>query len=160
MKYILTIFLLAISLAAYSTDQIDDTLDVDGADFDIEEFPLFMYPKFDEVKKALTKSSCSGSWRGYKASWYVRKNELWLSQIRDDPCNKQGAYLDLDEIFGEASLIEGVFASWVSGQLSYRIGPKYQAAGFKYFEFDAVVYELENGIIKDRTIRRIRVNRD
>lgn len=162
MKNVFQLILFILSAQSLATEQVDDELRITGSTFEIEEFPLRTYPEYKDLLKYFDQGSCSGNWRGYKAFWKIEGDELWLDQLRkDNPCSaKDNLYLDLPEVFGARATIKGLPAYWVSGTVSYRIGKTEQSADFAYYEYEAVIYEIEGGKIKDRKIRTVRIYRN
>ncbi|WHI50477.1 hypothetical protein P3339_18855 [Microbulbifer sp. MLAF003] len=152
--------LISLSENVYSTVQVQEELWIDGATFYIEELPLQQHPDFKEINGYFDRTVCSGNWRGYKGYWVIRDKELWLNQLeKNNPCGKTSEYLDLSSVFNEKSALRGIPASWVTGDLSFRISSISNTPNYEYYEYEAVIYTLENGQLTNREIKTIRVDR-
>ena len=152
--------LMSLSECVYSTDQVQEELWIDDATFYIEEQPLQQHPNFKEISNYFDRAVCSGNWRGYKGYWVIRDKELWLIQLeKNNPCEKTSEYLDLSSVFHEKNAIRGIPAGWVTDDLSFRISGISNAPNYEYYEYEAVIYTFENGQLKNREIKTVRVDR-
>jgi hypothetical protein len=89
-------------------------------------------------------SSC---WRGYKGTWMIQKNKLFLIDLQD-PLGKD---IDLTKIFPECEI--RVFAYWFNGKIQLPFGEIIEKSDVNQMRIDPSVYtgyhqiEFENGII-------------
>mgnify|MGYP001826477571 CR=1 FL=1 len=125
------------------TAQVTDVLSFDGDEYAIHNEPLEAY--FDKYPpRPEIEASCSACWRGYVATWRIKRSKLYLQRLDDF----SGKLLKLKkELFPNE---EGpVFASWFTGPLICPNGPEVQYIHMGYestFE-KYLIIEIENGLV-------------
>lgn len=157
------IFLLGlfISFQASSTQQIKDSLDLGMAYFEIYELPLESHNDFKEIQKHFKSDGwCSANWRGYQASWSIVNGNLYLKSINISPCFGDDNFLSLKNLFNTNE--RNVFATWYTGNISFRISEityfEKKIHGKSGTEYEAVVYNIENGKAISRDVKVIAKN--
>jgi len=142
-----------------ATEQFSEVLDLGGVSFDIHEVPLVGHPHYGSLVEKLNIGSgiCSAAWRGYKGIWVIDNDKLYLQLIIKNPCNQDPEYLKPAELI-EQNESDG-FASWYSGDISFRISRKSyfdkSVDGKSGVEYEAVVFKIENGKVLSRTIEQV-----
>lgn len=163
---ILIFLLLFITVPLSATQQIKETFVFEGESFGLEMGPGYKSPlealySYDEILLMLDlKGGCTANWRGYKGTWEVKSNQLFLNSLVKGACSKNPPLVDSVLFFGEESY--PVKAHWFNGQIKVRLSPdrykfcnttsgKEQMIGYEY---DAMVYEFSAGefIFKSKQI--------
>ena len=149
--------LLLIAFSASATQQINDTYIFEGKEYEIEVMPYGKSPleslySFDEIlEKLKLDGGCSANWRGYKGTWEVINNQLYLTRLIKGACSKGAPLVDVKSFFGQDSY--PVKATWLNEVIKIRLSkrtPIYcgeqsdleQTIGMSY---DAMVYEFSFG---------------
>ncbi|GEA10338.1 hypothetical protein KUL49_07130 [Alteromonas sp. KUL49] len=155
-KYVFAL-LLAASLSVNSTEQINDVFIVDGVEYEIEVMPFGASPLeklygFDEILAMLQLEGwCSANWRGYKGTWEVIDNQLYLTELVKGACSRNPPSVDPELFFGEKEY--PVKATWLSDSISIRLTEREpircdeqdSSQGVIGFEHQAMVYEFSSG---------------
>lgn len=145
--------------AAWATAQIPDTLVVDGKPNILFAEPLGPAleadPKMQErLKKYISEGRCSASWRGYKATWEVRENVLYLVKVDANPCSSKRTPVPLSELFPDTT--GPVQAIWFTGTLRVPQGRQieYVHMGYesRYERYQVLL--VENGHVVNRSTRK------
>ncbi|MCG7530780.1 hypothetical protein MHM98_05340 [Psychrobium sp. MM17-31] len=156
------LFLTLITMGASATQQIREVLELDGARFDIDEFPLDSHPEIVELVKKIDSRTCSAAWRGYKALWTIRKDKLYLSHIVKNPCAEKSRrklrsaeYIYPNNLFNTET--SDYIANWYSGKITFRISDKVYVykSGVTGQKYEAVVYDILNGEVISRNIETV-----
>lgn len=139
MKRLLKILaLLIFPLSAFATGQVADVLIYQGDTLPIRSNPLEQYldskPKRTINRYELTWTS-TACYRGYRATWEVINDSLYLRSIEKGCVNKVPFYFDLVKEFGT----DKVFASWFTGKT---LTPKGKPIPYVYNGND-LMYESE-----------------
>ncbi len=142
----LLVILIALAGRSYATAQIPDEIRFDGRTEMLFSEPLNAFlaigSNLDKLRPFL-RERCSGSWRGYQATWEVRGVDLFLVALVTAPCNSMPNSVPLERIFpGPTS---AVLASWFSGSLVVPIGRQveyvhkgYESRCEKYLVFQVI----------------------
>lgn len=86
---------------------------LDGGTHHLLNFPLGHRVDWSTaVQTTLRGMGCSGAWRGYKAFWEIRDEQLWL----DNPCGDDHRAIPLNLIVPNAGSAP-LPATWISGRL-------------------------------------------
>jgi hypothetical protein len=101
---------------AHATEQIKDDIVLDGGTHHLLNFPLGYPEGWSKAAEATLRGLCSGAWRGYKAFWEVRDEQLWLVKVLDNPCGDDHRTIPLDLVVPAASSAP-LPATWISGRL-------------------------------------------
>ena len=100
---------------AHATEQIKDEIVLDGGTHHLLDIPLGYAGEWNErAVAALRPQLCSGAWRGYKAFWEVRDEQLWLVKVIDKPCGDDHREIPINLIVPNA---DSTPATWFSGRL-------------------------------------------
>ncbi len=156
MKYLLCIILIFPCLAR-STEQYREILRVDGYPFEFHQHPLEQFISEEKFIALYDVAPCSAAWRGYQGTWVITGNKLYLQHLNLTPCSQTIKTADLTKIFPNKE--HGVEASWVNMELVVPIGAREFIWGEEQspiVEFQAVVYKIENGIVRGRVISRVK----
>ena len=102
---------------AQATEQIKDSIVLDGGTHHLLNFPLGDAGEWSKAaREALRYQLCSGAWRGYKAFWEVRDESLWLVKVVDKPCGSDHREIPLNLIVPDAGSA-ALPATWLTGKL-------------------------------------------
>lgn len=102
---------------AHASGQRKDDITLDGGTHHLLNFPLGNAWEWSEAAQATLRGlNCSGAWRGYKAFWEVRDEELWLVKVLDNPCGDKHREIPLNLIIPNAGSTP-LPATWFSGRL-------------------------------------------
>ena len=119
MRHFLATSLLLFSCAAHGTVQIPDTLVLGGERHILFDQPIATLLDSDpQLRQSLGRyrsSICSASWLGYRATWEIDDDRLFLTELIANPCADEPTVVPLTEIPGYRA--GRVLASWVSGRL-------------------------------------------
>lgn len=114
------------------TAQFPESLVYNGEEYGMASLPLEPYLEMHGIK---FKALCTACWRGYKGSWEVADNRLYLTEF--------WSWLpDSDECVGMDYLFPGqerVFADWFSGEVRL---PQGKLLAYVHLGF-ASVYEKD-----------------
>jgi hypothetical protein len=139
---------------AQATAQIPDRILVDGQESQLFAEPLFPYLKqnkdsFGALMKHATQM-CSAAWRGYKAKWKIRENQLFLIALFANPCDKDSPEIPLAELFPGAT--SPIPAKWFSGTLSIPQGKmvEYVHMGYQSKYERYLVLTISDGLVTGR----------
>lgn len=103
--------------SAHATEQLKDDIVLDGGTHHLLNFPLGYAGDWSKAVQATLRGlGCSGAWRGYKAFWEVRDEQLWLVKVLDNPCGDNHRAIPLNVIIPNAGSTP-LPATWISGQL-------------------------------------------
>ncbi len=120
MNKLFAVFLLCLSSLSFATEQIRDVLTVGGGYYHIRETPLSQLYDSEKLSSILKPEVCSGSWRGYKASWEIRDGHLWLTHIRKNPCNDSYESIKAETLFPSKEY--PIKAGWHNGKIILPVG--------------------------------------
>lgn len=106
-------FLASINLAAFATDQMNESLIYQGQSLALFATPLDGYFDKDHPRPDFPQT-CTGEWKGYHGTWEIKNDTLYLVRLQG-PCPHAGdPDLFTESIFHHAAPVE---ASWVSEEL-------------------------------------------
>ena len=152
----LTILVLTVCfvLSLFASGQIADTLIYNRSKRYLHTYPLEPYFEKYPDKRPKTKSSCTGLWRHYVATYEIKNNQLYLIDIQTMIVNKSGSFTYksvINKIFPNSKTTKAV---WFTGVMVVCYGKI-----IEYETFDHAVYEnnilieVENGnVIKETRI--------
>lgn len=107
-------------IVANGTAQIPDEILIEGVRHPLYAEPLSPILRANPgVLREFVAGSCSASWRGYQAFWAIRDGQLYLDEIRANPCLFSKT-VPLDAYFPDAD--GPVLAIWVTEKLVVPIG--------------------------------------
>ncbi len=147
--------LAALSGDAFATAQIPDEIHFEGRTEMLFSEPLNDYLKSPEnlakLAPFLPRGRCSGSWRGYRATWEIMGSQLYLAELETDPCAEKPVQVPLEKLF--IFTPRPVHATWFSGQLVVPVGKlvKYIHLGYESRYERYVIFEVTNGQVTKRT---------
>ena len=102
---------------AHASEQLKDEIVLDGGTHHLLDFPLgHAWDWSQAVQATLRGLGCSGAYRGYKAFWEVREEQLWLVKILDNPCGNDHRPVPLNLIIPNAGTAP-LPATWITGRL-------------------------------------------
>lgn len=151
--YILLFFVAPLS----ATQQIEETFIVGDETFGLEmgpgdKSPLDSLYSSDEIYLMLkSKGTCTANWRGYKGTWEIKNNELYLNSLVKEACSQNPPLVDPILFFDKKNY--PVKARWFDGIINVRQSPN----TYKYckssegkdemigYEYEAIVYEFSAG---------------
>ncbi|MGP9802790.1 hypothetical protein [Rheinheimera sp. NSM] len=157
MHKFLILFLVVMTNYAHATQQIEETFIIDGDSFGLDMGPGDVSPldslyTFEEIHQMLESQGwCSANWRGYKGTWEVKNNQLFLTSLVKEACSENPPLVDPVLFFGEKAY--PLKATWFSGNIKVRLSHD----TYKYcktddnkekmigYEYEAMVYEFSNG---------------
>jgi hypothetical protein len=93
------------------TIQIADTLVYEGHEYQTRDFPLELY--YEDHPRPEFNYRHSGQWRGYRATWEIEGDTLYLTDIETEWPGRRG--LSVAELFPRSG--EKVEAAWFSGKI-------------------------------------------
>lgn len=141
------------------TAQIADSIAIDGVQHMLFSEPLEAYYAEHTPRPSFAPGS-TANWRGYVASWEIRDNKLYLSDIKAELCDRGGPEgwrcdkrypVGLKELFPRGNGM--VFAEWYSGTLRVPLGKQMSYVHMGYqstYEFDLLIV-VEKGIVTSTT---------
>lgn len=157
-RAVMAVLLLAVSVAAGATAQIPDSLVVDGKPNILFAEPLGpaleANPHLRErLLKYISINRCSASWRGYKATWEVRENVLYLVKVDANPCSSKRTPVPLSELFPDTT--GPVHAIWFTGTLRVPQGRQieYVHMGYETRYERYLILLVENGHVVNRSTK-------
>lgn len=163
MRLLLAAMFLLASFGASATSQIPDTLVVEGQEHPLHSQPfgalLQSDPKLEELLSKYPRGGCSASWFGFKATWEISDEGLYLTKLISNPCSMEPSVVPLDLLPGYS---EGrVLARWFTGQL---VVPQGKLVEYVHMGFDSkyesyLVITVENGAVTSRVERQERPGR-
>ena len=132
-KTILTLLLCIIGVAAGATQQINDKVTVNGAEWEITSSPMeYLQSQAMEAFNALLGERdfmSTANQRGYVAYWYVDRGRLYLDRV--EVVQKDGGYKAIDSKELKKALRKyksfgRIKAGWITGNLrvGYGIGER------------------------------------
>ncbi|EAQ98754.1 hypothetical protein [Congregibacter litoralis] len=155
MRIFIYLFLLIIASSGNTTEQIDDVFLVGDAHYLIDERPLEQRISRDDLIETLEPEMCTASWRGYRATWTLKDEYLWLSHIQMNPCSKRYESVDAQVLFRLKSY--PIKAAWFTGSLVLPVGEKnyiyregvdpehYSVGDTLGYDVEAFVFNFEAG---------------
>lgn len=149
---------LFLCVQAFATPPIPNTIRVEG-----QEYPLFADPLTallhddKEISKLISERHnrlirCSAPNSGYKTQWQIREDNLFLTGISFNPCDRNSPEVPLGEIFsGENSPKK---ANWFNGKLFIPQGEVIRpvSIGIPRYEKD-IIYTFAQGTVTQREER-------
>ncbi|MEA5097453.1 MAG: hypothetical protein VB032_02825 [Burkholderiaceae bacterium] len=155
------IFLLALSQTALATPQRTEMLQHDGKTSSLLALPLGpLLTQDPEIAEAMRKHTsgprCSAAMRGYRGTWAIRGERLFLIRLVSNPCGP-GVPIPLSDIFPRKK--GAVFAEWYNGTLVVPHGrqdnnvkvPGYMRTPLTGYR-KKLVYTVKNGRVIKREI--------
>lgn len=134
---------------AQATEQIKDEIVLDGNTHHLLNFPLGHPEDWSKAAQATLRGLCSGAWRGYKAFWEVRDEQLWLVKVLDNPCGKDHRAIPINLIISNAGSTP-LSATWISGRLLVGYGGFVENQNPKLNYKRYLMLTVENGRITKR----------
>lgn len=155
MKGVLVLLLLLLLPAeVFATAQITDLILYQGEEQMLFSEPLESYFDREHPRpEHLFDFSCTGSWRGYKASWEIRDMYLYLNKIVEGTCDPDAREIELSRIFQGHK--KPVKATWFSGYLRIPQGAPiyYEHMGYESLYERDLFLELRNGeVVSERIV--------
>lgn len=152
----IAIFLLLWSGEAAATAQIPDSLDYRGQSHMLFSNPLESYfGPHNPRPKELFASTCTALWRGYRASWKITGDFLYLVHLRDGNCGGSDA-IKLAEVFpGQKAPIR---ATWFSGTLRIPQGKPLKRVHMGYqsvYEKDLLIRIEQGRVVEVKTVNNL-----
>ena len=117
---------------------------------DLASEPLEDYWPMAGLKRPDWPGTSSSCWRGYRAAWSIRDNQLYLVRVRGNPFkNKE---ISLKMLFPKSK--GEVKASWFTGDLRIPIGEllEYVHMGYESRWEAEWIIQVENGIVIDKKL--------
>ncbi len=151
------IFTLMFSSVALATGQEPDVLIYQGKTYNLFSNPLESFYKNEDERPAFKVApnvlSSTSNWRGYVATWEIRGDLLYLTNIDSWICNfqefiaKKCKKADLKEMFGEKYGDGRVLADWFSEELRVPDGKmlEYVHMGYGSVYEREIVISVEKG---------------
>jgi hypothetical protein len=142
-------FVILLTDHAFATGQEPDHLFYKGKTEIIFNNPLERYFNKQRPKpaKLFTNSVCSAIWRGYIATWEIKKKTLYLVKMVEGNCGKNPAVIPLDKLFvGQKTKVK---AEWFSGKLRIQQGKqlRYIDYGYETLYEKEVLLIIEKGLL-------------
>jgi len=157
----LSIFIITacLTINLFATGQIDDTLIYKGSKRYLQTYPLEQYFKKYPNKRPETKSSSTGLWRNYVATYEIRNNQLFLKDIQIMQVNYKSTKLSyiyksvMNKVFPNNKNIKAI---WFTGLMEVTYGKVIDIPNEPYgsvtFE-NYIIMEINNGdLIKEKHI--------
>jgi hypothetical protein len=145
-----SIFILSMlySILASGSEQISDLFSIERKIYPIDELPLDQLYASDHLSKTVQQPFCTGSRRGYQASWYLAGDYLWLDSIRKNPCDDKYEYIDSTVLFGNKQY--PIKAEWFTGSVSLQVGERQYKYGkdetdLLGYDVDIFVFNFDKG---------------
>jgi hypothetical protein len=122
MRYLIAGFLFLTTFAPTivgATAQMPDEILLDGETSRLHSEPLNHLlgrrPEDGGIKLDRPFGMCTASFRGYKATWHILDDQLFLDRVVVDPCAKEPKEVSIESLFSGAKA--PIFASWHTGIL-------------------------------------------
>ena len=132
-----------------ATEQTKDEIVLDGGTHHLLNFPLGHPEDWSKAAQATLRGLCSGAWRGYKAFWEVRDEQLWLVRVLDNPCGDDHRAIQLNLIIPSSGSTP-LPATWISGRLLVGYGGFVENQNPKLNYKRYLMLTVENGRITKR----------
>lgn len=140
---------------AMATAQIPDEIFVDNEWNVLHAEPLsqlvWRAPEKGGIALNPKPGRCTASYRGYKASWRIVENRLYLEKVVLDPCDKTPEAVSMEKLFPGKP--QPVHADWYTGVLIVPQGAakreEYQGYVLEYERY--VVMVIKRGEVVSRT---------
>ena len=146
----------AYTSAALATAQIPDEIVIDGKTEALLTNPLEPVLRSNDwfrnpYNKYKPNGTCSALWRGYRATWEVRDNELYLIKVDLDACSSKPREMPLDALFPGTT--GPVKATWYTGSLTVPLGKIVEYVHMGYgSRYEGYLYlQVENGKVVGST---------
>lgn len=126
------------------TAQAGDTLIFEGESYTIASEPLYDYLEQKGIEFISMSTAC---WRGYLATWEIKKDKLFLTELEAYVGNY--SKVELSYLFPGK---KEVFAEWFSGEIIVQHGKmlQYFHAGYESIYEKEMYLIFENGVLSDR----------
>jgi hypothetical protein len=132
-RLVLLLILMAVTGRSSATAQIPDEIRFEGRTEMLFSEPLNAFllqgSNLDRLRPYL-RDRCTGSWRGYQATWEIRGTDLYLVALVTDPCNSTPNSVPLQQLFPGPTA--AVPATWYSGLLVVPLGKRIQYVHMGY----------------------------
>lgn len=142
-------FIILLTDHAFATGQEPDHLFYKGKTEIIFNNPLEKYfnKKHPKPKKLFTNSVCSAIWRGYIATWEIKKRTLYLVKMVEGRCDKKSVVIPLNKLF--AGKKKAIKADWFSGKLRIQQGKqlRYVHYGYETLYEKEVILTIKKGLL-------------
>jgi len=119
MRHIFFLLLLLVACPVAATGQIADELLIGGKRELLHTLPLTTELEDKYREQILLKYSrggrCTASWRGYRATWELQRDQLLLRNILANPCDNPPVEIPLEEMFPDRAT--PIVATWFTGKL-------------------------------------------
>ena len=162
MRQTIPLLLFALAGTAGATAQIPDTLVVDGEPQALNTRPLDAWlakdrARTDALRETWDIGMCSAAWSGFRATWELRDDRLWLLEVEPNPCDGDDERTIPLSAFGGRDG-EPLAADWVDTELVLPQGElvEYVHMGFESRYERYVVYVIEGGRVVSREERASR----
>lgn len=153
---LLAILLGVVTTSAEATGQIPDRILINGKSEMLFTEPLKGAFRADpqtwrKLMARISNKSCSASWRGYVASWEIRKKELYLVSVTVDPCSSRKS-VPLANLFPGATRF--VKATWFTGSIKIPQGKQieYVHMGYESRYEHYLLLEINKGNVTSSTL--------
>lgn len=146
---ILVIAFLVIPSSSWATAQFPDLLIYKGKTEHIFTNPLEQYFRSQHHRPPkLLEASCSALWRGYVATWMIKKDKLYLLRVVEGTCEHGAPEIPISKIFPGKK--PPVFASWYSGTLLIPQGKEinYVHMGYQSTYEHELHIMIKNGVVQ------------
>ncbi|MGY1424153.1 hypothetical protein [Lysobacter sp. A289] len=104
---------------SHATAQIPDEIIMNGQTFMTHSQPLAkvltLEPQEGGIRLDRPFGECTASWRGYRATWELREQKLYLKRILINPCADHPKEVNIAELM--AGRTNPIFADWFTGVL-------------------------------------------
>lgn len=154
MKYLLVISIFLLCKLSYGTGQVPDYLVYQGNTIPIFSNPLENYLKQTKNLELIDFVGCGSTacWRGYKATWELKNDNLYLTKIASchNNCGLEIKNANLKKMFGS----DIVLADWFSGKIIAPKGKRIQYIHMAYaslYEQEDIFIFKKGKLIKTRT---------
>ena len=168
MRYhaILLYFFLLVCSEVNATQQILEDITILDGQFKFYERPLSQLISENDFNELFAPPQCSAAWRGYKGTWNISGDQLYLIFLERDPCNiiadsrnwKEKQF-DFEKIIpGKNFNIQNVEANWYSGEITIPLGDFRLVNGVneqKELQYQVILYTVNKGKIQNREIKYI-----
>lgn len=146
-KFILFLACYALSLNAFATAQISDSIQINGKSYALNTNPLKNHPKLDGWKSPTDSVSSTANWRGYLASWEIKDSKLLLTDITITYLNKKTDDYERRSIAGDFVDAVPAPATWYSGALIIPDGQlvNYVHMGYASTYSHYLIFQIDEG---------------
>lgn len=143
-----------ISFSSYSGSPLFDDLYLGKSTVSIQELPLEQYIPLMEVTKLIDVQVCTASPRGFKSSWALYEEKLFLMAIYQNPCHGKNELVP-SSLFPK-QYDYPIEAKWYTGDLTVQLGE--EEVRNNKLVYEAIVFSFRQGKLLNKKLKMVEMN--